>query len=111
MRPLEISICSSVSLKRKHSGGNWATDGWRSHEPYAIARLSKVLIIRFTIDVDTPEEGPNVTLTEAGYIDLAKGGLVKGYGRKIVTVYQARDFREVCQGVQLRGCKVENGKR
>ena len=76
--------------------------GWRSHEPYAIARLSKIFIIRFTIDVDTPEEGPDVTLTEAGYIHLPKGGLVKGYGRKIVTVNHARDFREVCQKVRLR---------
>ena len=74
---------------------------WRSHEPYAIAWLSKVFILRFTIDVDTPEEGPDVTLTEAGYINMAKGGLVKGYGRKVVTVNYARDFREVCQGVQL----------
>ena len=81
--------------------------GWRSHEPYAIARLSKVFIIWFTIDVDTPKEGTDVTLTEAGNIDLAKSGFVKGYGRKIVTVNHARDFREVCQGVQSRGRNVE----
>ncbi|SRR5258706_3705569 len=80
---------------------------WSSHEPYAIARSSKVFIIRFTIDVDTPEEGSDVTLTEARYIDMAKGDLVKGYGRKVVIVNYARNFREVCQGVQLRGCNVE----
>ncbi len=74
---------------------------WSSHEPYAIARLRKVFIIRFTIDVDTPEEGPDVTLTEARYIDMTKGGLVKvkRYGRKVDLVNHARDFQEAGRSV------------
>ena len=84
--------------------GQWTE--LRSHEPYAIARLSESFIVRFTIDVDAPEEGSDVTLTEARYIDMAKCGLVKGYSCKVITVNQARDFREVCQGVQLVRCKV-----
>jgi hypothetical protein len=61
--------------------------------------LSKVFIIRFTIDVDTPEKGPDMTLMEAGYIDTAKGGLVKAYGGKVVIVNCAHNFWEVCQGI------------
>jgi len=95
MRPLEISICSSVSLGERTQKPIERRRKWGPHEPYAIARSSKVLIIRFTIDVDAPEEGPDVTLTEAGYVDLTKGGLVKGYVCKVVMVEEASDFREV----------------
>jgi hypothetical protein len=62
--------------------------------------LSKVFIIRFTINIDTPEKGPDVTLTEVGYIDMAKGGLVKAYGGKVVIVNHVHNFQEVCQGIQ-----------
>ena len=65
------------------------------YEPYAVARLSKVLVFWFTIDVDTPEKGPDVAFTEAGYIDLAIGNLVKGYGCEIVAVKDPREFWEV----------------
>ena len=33
-------------------------------------------------------------MKEAGYIDMVKGGLVKGYGRKVDIVNYTRDFRE-----------------
>ena len=68
---------------------------WRSYEPHTIARLSEVFILRFTIAIDAPEEGSDVTLTEAGYINVAKGARVEWYGCEVVVVISAREFWEV----------------
>jgi hypothetical protein len=74
---------------------HWAKRKWRSYEPYAIARLGKVFVIRFTIDVDAPEEGPDVTFAKAGNIDMTESALVKGYRCEVVIVIEANEFREV----------------
>ena len=36
-----------------------------------------------------------MAFTEAGYIDMAIGGLVKGYGCEVVTVKDSCEFWEV----------------
>ena len=55
------------SLKRTYSENNRVTDRME------ITRTdSKALIIRITIDIDAPEEGPDVTMMEAGRRGISK---------------------------------------
>jgi len=51
-----------------------------------------------------------MTLMEAGYIDMAKGDFVKGYGRKVAMVNHACDFREAGRSVNHEEAtsKLEN---
>jgi hypothetical protein len=69
---------------------HWAKRKWRSHEPYAIARPGKSFVIQFTVNVDVPEEGSDVTFVKVRNIYM-----VKRYGYEVVIVVKANKFQEV----------------